>query len=331
MKGENRKLKLLPVYLLVIIDVLALGVALCVFALFHHVIPVAYSPAPVYTKPAAGQAEYEGEEPALHDEKGTDFNFPGIFAEGDEPEITENLYRSKNVYVKLTKVQRNGVTYFVQDIYLRNLSYLRTAFAQDTYGKAITEHPLDIAVRNDAVAAINGDYYGTHSRRGVVIRNGIIYRADEAYGDVCFLGYDGVMWGVTEDEFNRNPEAYIDNVYQGWCFGPILVEDGVAKSGFDKNKEYDDIAGRNPRTAIGYFEPGHYCFIAVDGRREGYSVGLTLDELAQLCQELGCKFAFNLDGGKSTVMVWRGRLANRPDGGGREQSDIVYIADGGLN
>ena len=212
---------------------------------------------------------------------------------------------------------------------MRNLSFLRTAFAKDTYGKAITEHPLDMAVRKDAVAAINGDYYGTHSRRGVVIRNGINYRAEQAYGDVCLLGYDGVMRGVHEDDFNSDPDAYLENVYQGWCFGPILVDGGVAKSGFSRNRDYDDIAGKNPRTAIGYFEPGHYCFITVDGRRAGYSVGMTLDELAELCEELGCEFAFNLDGGKSSVMVWRSKIANRPDDGGRDQSDIIYIFDGG--
>ncbi len=317
-KESEKKTRLLPVYALVIIDLLALGAALCVFALFHHVLPARYSPE--YNETATGKMPVD----TYSDTPDFGARFSGVFADG-EPEITVDSYRSEHIYVKLSTVQRDDITYYVQDIYLRNLSSLRTAFAEDTYGKAIKEHPLDMAVRKNAVAAINGDYYGTHSRRGVVIRNGILYRAEEAYGDVCLLGYDGVMWGVTEDEFNRNPEDHTKGVYQGWCFGPILVEDGVAKTGFDS-----EIADRNPRTAIGYFEPGHYCFIVVDGRQKGYSVGMTLDELAKLCEELGCKFAFNLDGGKSSVMIWRGRIANQPDRGGRDQSDIVYIADGGF-
>lgn len=330
MKNQNSKAQLLPVYLIVIIDVLALGVALCVFALFHHVMPVAYSSE--YTPPAGDTAPVVDVAAQGEGDDESDFGarFADLFAKG-EPEITVDSYRSKNVYIKQTTIQRDNITYHVQDIYLRDLSSLRTAFANDTYGKGITEHPLDMAVRKDAVVAINGDYYGTHSKRGVIIRNGSLYRADEAYGDVCFLGYDGVMWGVTEDEFNKSPESYIDGVYQGWCFGPILVEGGVAKSGFEKNNDYKDIAGKNPRTAIGYYEPGHYCFIAVDGRQEDHSVGMTLDELAMLCEELGCEFAFNLDGGKTSVMVWRGKIANRPDDGGRESSDIIYIADGGAD
>jgi exopolysaccharide biosynthesis protein len=46
---------------------------------------------------------------------------------------------------------------------------------------------------------------------------------------------------------------------------------------------------KNPRSAIGYYEPGHYCFIVVDGRQNGYSDGMTLDELAQTLRSSAAK------------------------------------------
>lgn len=326
MKSERADdIKQLPVYMLVIIDILALGAALCVFALFHHVLQRVYS-AGLSETAASVDADAAGAisgAAAAADVSDFGSRFSGVFTGGDV-ETSAAAYRSGNIYVRLTSVLENGVTYYVQDIYIKDLTSLRTAFAHNEYGKAITEHPLDMACDSGAVAAINGDYYGTHSNRGVIIRNGVLYRANEAYGDVCLLGFDGVMRGVGEAEFNADPGAYKDGIYQGWCFGPILVENGVARSGFD-----GDIAGKNPRTAIGYYEPGHYCFITVDGRQEGYSVGMTLDELAKLAESLGCEFAYNLDGGKSSVMVWRGDVANEPYEDGRESSDIIYIADGG--
>jgi len=84
---------------------------------------------------------------------------------------------------------------------------------------------------------------------------------------------------------------------------------------------------RNPRSALGYFEPGHYCFILVDGRQPGYSDGLTLEDLSQVFYDLGCTVAYNLDGGQTAVMAFMGEETNIPYEGGRQTSDILFIAE----
>lgn len=82
----------------------------------------------------------------------------------------------------------------------------------------------------------------------------------------------------------------------------------------------------NPRAAIGYVAPGHYKFVVVDGRQDGYSAGVTMSQLAQLMKEEGCLTAYNLDGGKSAVMYYNGTAVSKPIGGvGRTISDIIYI------
>ena len=61
------------------------------------------------------------------------------------------------------------------DVTLTDATVLRSAFAQDAFGENITETTSDIAADNDAVFAINGDYYGFRDT-GIVIRNGVLYR-----------------------------------------------------------------------------------------------------------------------------------------------------------
>ena len=111
-----------------------------------------------------------------------------------------------------------------------------------------------------------------------------------------------------------------DTVWQAWAFGPALDENGAVCDTSDSK-----IKVKNPRGAIGYYEPGHYCFIVVDGRQSGYSDGMTLDELAHTFASLGCVRAYNLDGGATAMMVFQGAVVSQPTNGGRSSSDIIYF------
>jgi exopolysaccharide biosynthesis protein len=77
-------------------------------------------------------------------------------------------------------------------------------------------------------------------------------------------------------------------------------------------------------------EKGHYVFVVSDGRTSE-SAGLTLEQLAEVMQDLGCTQAYNLDGGGSTTMVWKGTVVNNPTTNGRSikersVSDVIYIS-----
>jgi exopolysaccharide biosynthesis protein len=54
---------------------------------------------------------------------------------------------------------------------------------------------------------------------------------------------------------------------------------------------------------------------------------MTTKQLSALFAEKGCKAAYNLDGGQSAEMVFMGKTVNEPYNGGRDVSDIVYIAE----
>lgn len=238
-----------------------------------------------------------------------------------------NSYSSDNMQITINKnVMGTGsdtVTYYVADIYVTSVDYLLSAFANDTYGKNIKDTISGMATDNNAILAVNGDFYGD-SEEGTVIRNGVVYRTDVVDADVCVLFTDGTMKTYSPEDFDADT-VIAQGAWQAWTFGPALLDgSGNVLTTFNTT---DYINGENPRTAIGYVSPGHYVLVVVDGRDEGYSRGVTVSELAAIMAEEGCQTAYNLDGGKSSAMVFEGEYINQPADGGREVSDIIYLAE----
>mgnify|MGYP003295520463 CR=1 FL=1 len=182
--------------------------------------------------------------------------------------------------------------------------------------------PRDAA---NAILSICGDFL-TYQKSGLLIRNGEVYVSDRNYS-ICALYPDGTMETYEKDTYVIEDILAREPVHV-WSFGPSLLdENGKA---FEQFQLSNAIAGRHPRGAVGYYEPGHYCFVLVDGRQEGYSYGMSIQNLAKVFEELGCKVAYNLDGGRSAVMTFGQKFYNRPYLNGRNLGDVLYIAESGL-
>lgn len=239
--------------------------------------------------------------------------------------ITDNSYEDENISIKITTERANDTTYYVADISLSDSKYLKTALANDTYGRNIKETTSVMAQNNNAIFAINGDYYGFRDY-GYVIRNGVLYRetANED-NDALVIDNDGNFSIINESEVTAN-ELLNEGAWQVLSFGPALIEEGEVVVG--KNDEVSQAKTSNPRTAIGQVDELHYIVIVADGRTSE-SEGLSLYELAQVMKEYNCTTAYNLDGGGSSTMYFNGEVINNPTSGGsigeRSVSDIVYI------
>jgi exopolysaccharide biosynthesis protein len=215
------------------------------------------------------------------------------------------------------------ITYYIADVYLADITCLQSGFADDAYGVGYTDRVLSMDQSLNAILAINGDYYG-NGDNGVVLRNGKLFRSSENDSDLCVLYADGTMKTFSPGTFDAET-AIRDGAWQVWSFGPeLLDEEGKQKKEFNSDWHIRKI---NPRSAIGYYEPGHYCLVVVDGRQSGYSIGMTLTQLSGLFEELGCKAAYNLDGGKSSSMTFSDSEVNHPCDGGREVSDCIIIKE----
>jgi len=343
-----------PLYVLILAHVLALGIALVLYALPHHVIPrqgvaigvtssrsraaqgIQPTDSPVPEEEAVVPVSAEVELPvdaeptpepvqeAVAEEVG---NFrqrlAGHFTDGGV-ERTETTYRSANLDISISSeyVDAMHARAYVADIYIADISCIETVFAKDTFGRGYTEWLPNLAERTQSVVALNGDYYGTRDS-GVVIRNGELFRNNKVTQDVAILYWNGEFETFSPEEFDAMTEME-RGAYQSWCFGPMLVDDeGNALQGF--NAAYEVIK-KHPRSAIGYYEPGHYCFVAVDGRNKE-SKGATMHQLSHYMADLGCKRAYNLDGGQTSLLCAGTVLVNQPADGGRNTSDAIIVVD----
>lgn len=239
---------------------------------------------------------------------------------------TSTAYEDDNIKIVLTDYRENDTDIHVADVTVSSSEYLKTAFAQSSYGKNVTEKTSDIAESVNAILAINGDYYGAQES-GYVIRNGVIYRATAKSGNEDLVIYaDGSFEIIDEDDITAEEllEKGAQNVL---AFGPALVEKGSVS--VTESEEVGKAMASNPRTAIGIINENHYVFVVADGRTSD-NEGLSLYELAEFMESLGVQTAYNLDGGGSSTMYFNGQIINKPTTNGssikeRSVSDIVYI------
>lgn len=235
-----------------------------------------------------------------------------------EPLITDNSYQDENINITLSSERVDETTVYVADITVSDSIYLKTALANNTYGRNIKETTSAIAQEQQAILAINGDYYGFRDT-GYVLRNGTLYR------DTPSIDKNGDFSIIKEAETSAE-KLVEEDVQQVLSFGPALVEDGEVT--VSEDEEVSQSMQSNPRTAIAQVGTNHYLVVVSEGRTDD-SQGLSLSELATVLKNHGAKTAYNLDGGGSTTLYFNGKVINQTVGGSgnseRSVSDIVFI------
>ena len=336
------------------VDLIMLGLALVVFSYFHHVRKEAYSknvlspmtvsptplisatPVPTPSPQAKEQDDTISPIPFLEPTPNVNGLLQGKFADkftlGDI-EQSEMIYRSANVCIEIQKVQtlEPCLTYFLADIYLQDISSFKTAVALDyaEYNPVSRKTAMEMRLFSslvDSIISLSGDFFAAQPTGRWAVRNGVeLVRRLPLGQDICVLYFDGTMETYSEKAANfDNITAH--NPYHIWSFGPALLVDGKATTKFTAT----NLSGNkgNPRAAIGFYEPGHYCFLLVDGRQKNYSMGMSYAEMSQLFYDLGCTVAYNLDGGDTAVMCWGNTWMSHPqDESPRDSGDLLYIVE----
>ena len=276
------------------------------------------TPIPVPTEPGATPAPEVTLPP-------TPTPTPSIFSE--EVVATDTFYSNDHLAIQISEYREHGTTIHVAEVWVTSAQYIYTAFAKDTFGRNVYEKPSRMSKAKDAVFAVNGDNYGSREG-GYVIRNGVLYRAkkyQKTSRDVLCIMADG-DFVFTSCYMAKAEDLLAIGAWQAWTFGPVLVDVGELK--VTTKSEVDLSFKDNPRTAIGMVEPLHYFFVVADGRTTK-SPGLSLYQLADFMKRLGCTKVYNLDGGGSSTMVFRGEVINFPTSYGtyyeKEVTDIVYL------
>ena len=112
---------------------------------------------------------------------------------------SETSYEDGEISITLTEYREEDTSIYVADIVLSSPEYLKTAFAQNSYGKNVTEKTSEIAGGVNAILAINGDYYGAQEK-GYVLRNGTLYRSEAEEGQEDLVIYEDGSFEILSEE-----------------------------------------------------------------------------------------------------------------------------------
>ena len=207
--------------------------------------------------------------------------------------------------------RRSGDTYNAHIMIVKNPAqvYMGTStekFSTAIPGKRITEV---MAENPDVIAAINAGAFnddGTASSYvgstplGLVMSNGnCVWTSGKQPGLEGFAGFNEDNILVVSKSNLTKAQAEELKIRDGCCFGPVLIMNGEVNL-----EAYNDKSGFNPRTAIGQRSDGAVIFVCIDGRQAG-SLGGTYADIINIMQEYGAVNACNMDGGSSSVMMYR--------------------------
>ncbi len=198
-------------------------------------------------------------------------------------------------------------TYYVADIWIRNLNSFRIAFSGGEYGSA-AEDPTALVQRENAILAVNGNYSQGLTLQGGVLRHN--WRQNKGWNScaIAVLYKDGSFktFCLGKERFNLEQELK-NGAWHAWQFGPIVIRN--YEEGPDATK-YGNM-GFKARNILGYYEPGHYVIMTCDNSSKN-AQGMNEYQMVAVMKSLGVKEAFNLDGGTSAVLVFMGEIINHP-------------------
>jgi exopolysaccharide biosynthesis protein len=240
--------------------------------------------------------------------------------------FTQTSYQDESISVNLESREVGDSMFHVAHVKIAHPSQLRTALA-GPYGTKKTNKTSAMAKANNAVVAMNGDYY-SNREGGYIARQGEAFRKKPSRNlDMLVIDSKGDFHVLVQSDPEKLTALVKDQenpIVQAFTFGPALIVDSAV---LPLPESYPfNIRRPEPRAAIGQVGPLEYVMVVVDGRRDD-SPGVTMEDLAAFMAELGCTQAFNLDGGNSATMIFNNAYYSRKtDNSERSVSDIIYFA-----
>ncbi len=256
------------------------------------------------------------------------YSLPVDFTPGKEVKpsgyISETEYQDPTLHVTIETGRKDECDYWVARVKIGHPSQLRTAAAAG-FENDYTAKGVYIARRQNAVLAINGDYY-SYYQYGYILRQGKEFRNKlRAERDVLAIDENGDFHILyTPDRNSMTPTLDGKKLINVFHFGPALVADG--EIGTLEASYWLAPESKRQRMCIAQTGELEYMALCCAGPLRG-SQGMTLYQFAELAKELGARTAYNLDGGDSTMMIFNGQKINdKENKNTRDISDMIYFA-----
>ena len=251
--------------------------------------------------------------------------------------ISEKEYVDPSISVRISVGRMYDTDYMMARVKIANATQIRSLMT-GSYANSTEVFCDRLVKRTNAVLAINGDYFTKRRNTGVMVRQGRVWyqpKSDRnlAYDsktqfDILLIDKAGDLH-ILKSAVMADLEPYLpleENIVNSFTFGPGLIIDGVKQGDF-KNTN-NSPAKKTQRMAICQTGPLEYLCICCEGPDDPGSVGMTMDEFADLvASQEGVLQAYNLDGGASSSMLFRNQKVNCPNRSmRREIVDILYFA-----
>ncbi len=251
----------------------------------------------------------------------------------DEGYLSDNEYRDDSIHVVISEGEYNTVHYFCARVTINHASQLRTVPARQVRQADAVFSAWDknearagaMAKAVNAVVAINGDYYTAEKCHVVMRQCTQVRNIASGLFDVLVIDKNGdfdAVYNCTREDYAAYYEAHHDQMYQAFCFGPVLVLNGECVIDDSFRNGYMIADKLTQRVAICQIGPLDYMIIVCDGDAMFYTFGLTIKDFAELCASVGksvspegFRMAYNLDGGNSATLVFKRK---------NEQGELVY-------
>lgn len=255
---------------------------------------------------------------------------PAPYAPHQDCYLPDNAgYHDDSLDIRIETFRRGDTNVMAIYVTLADASQFRTGPA--AYNKPLSQSPTTvdtIAKRYNAVLAINGDYYTyENSKRGVIVRDGVWLRENYAWErDTLIVDANGdfTIIPTTEEAF----QAFEGEIIHAFWFGPGLVVNGerISDEAIEALKMNLGKGKKTQRMVIGQLGPLSYLILTCEGPENEKNAGFTIEEMADLCLEMGCINAYNLDGGSSSSVALNYKKINALSSHkNRPVCDIIYF------
>lgn len=226
----------------------------------------------------------------------------------------------------IVNTNKRHVPVYFSEVTIKHASQFRRQWAFGDYNAKNYQYPSNIFAGTNGVVGMSADFY-KHRKYGIIIQYGTVIcdkRSPYCALEVLTIDYDGnfQIWDDTELS-NRIAEQGADDIMLSFTFGPALVKDGVAmKESHWEKQRLGELNYTFGRASIGQLGERHYLICTVS------NPGMCCEQVAEVMQKKGCITVYNMDGGQSGTILFKGGVYNEIAYNGieRAMSDILYFA-----
>ena len=235
------------------------------------------------------------------------------------------------------EIEGMQVGYHLLKIHLASLNDLRSRLATNEsgeYGVNIQENMSDIIAKakeetgKTVLGAVTGDYcFWSTSRKGYVVRNGVVYRTERKSKNSIDLVVkkDKTISFIREGDYSLDVGVgqVSQEFWQIFCFGPVLAKDGAMQVAEDAEINGNTWVN-NQRACVGYVDAHNIMFLATEAKNRTSKTlqSFRLWDLGSFLLEQGCVGVYNLDGGYSSGAAYNDEVVFSPT---RTIGDIFYV------